>query len=261
MPLWWPHRNHCACPRAGACPSPGKHPLLEHGLLEASDNPAVATRWWRRWPRANIGGLTGLVLDVVDLDAVGAADWLDNAAPDWRGTGPVAQTGKGEHRFYAATGLGNRTRVTGVAGFDFRGRGGYVVLAPSTHVSGCRYRWRAGPQTPLTPMPAVLADILNPPQPVPAPRADDQTRRGGRPTRGWSSAGLLRTMATATDGTRNSTLFWAASRVVKDLHAGRVTPRAATETLDDLEVAARAVGLDESEIARTIRSALRRGSA
>jgi hypothetical protein len=67
-------------------------------------------------------------------------------------------------------------------------------------------------------------------------------------------------MAAARDGTRNSTLFWAASRVVEDLHGGRVTPRAATDTLDDLEVAARAVGLDESEITRTIRSALRRGS-
>ena len=228
-------------------------------MHDASDDPAVAARWWRWWPRANIGGLTGLVFDVDDLDGVGAAESLENAAPGSRGLGPVSQTGKGGHRFCAVTGLGNRTpdrRSSRARPPRQRRR---RLAGPGHARDRYRYRWRAGPDTPLMWMPRVLADIVDPPKRPPA--WNERTSPVEHSSGGWSSAGLLRTMTAAVDGNSNSTLFWAASRVVEDLHAGRVTPRAATDTLDDLEVAARAVGLDGSEITRTIRSALMRGSA
>jgi hypothetical protein len=37
------------------------------------------------------------------------------------------------------TGLGDRAGI--LPGFDFRGRGGYVVGPPSVHPGGHRYRW------------------------------------------------------------------------------------------------------------------------
>jgi hypothetical protein len=252
VPLWWPHGGRCACPRGASCSSAGKHPLTEHGLLDASDDPVVVERWWRRWQHANVGGLTGLAFDVVDLDGPGVAGQLDAIAPGWRGPGPVALTGKGAHHFYAATGRGNRARVGGMAGFDYRGRGGYVVLAPSLHVSGRRYRWLVGPRTALSPLPRPLALVLDPPRPRPwtRPRANDERED-------WSPDGLLRTMGDAVEGNRNAALYWAASRVVEALRAGRVTMPTAERTLDDLEAAACAVGLGEREAVATIRSAFR----
>src|SRR5262245_18998661 len=58
----------CSCRDGAACASPGKHPRLRHGLHDASRDPATVAAWWRRWPRANVGLVTGTVLDVCDID-------------------------------------------------------------------------------------------------------------------------------------------------------------------------------------------------
>jgi hypothetical protein len=56
LPLWWTDEaGVCQCPKGGGCPSPGKHPLLEHGLQDASTNSSTIERWWRRWPRTEPG--------------------------------------------------------------------------------------------------------------------------------------------------------------------------------------------------------------
>jgi hypothetical protein len=79
-------------------------------------------------------------------------------------------------------------------------------------------------------------------QSVSAPSGSPEARLGG----------LCRTVAAATEGTRNSTLFWAASRLAE--MAGELRMNAALQALVH---AAAESGLDGREIARTIDSALK----
>ncbi len=83
LPLWWTDRNGiCACPRGIDCGSPGKHPLVTHGLDDASSDPATIRRWWQRWPRANLGVRTDRE-PRIDIDLIDVAEQLaqDTALP------------------------------------------------------------------------------------------------------------------------------------------------------------------------------------
>jgi hypothetical protein len=109
------------------------------GCTDALANVHAARAWWREHPTANIGLATGHVVDVIDQDgAEGAAWWL--RGQDWPPVIGVATTPRpgGVHRFVRAQGLSNGAKIA--PGIDYRGRGGYVVAAPSV-VDGRRYGW------------------------------------------------------------------------------------------------------------------------
>src|SRR2546428_410395 len=58
----------CSCGKLG-CPSVGKHPRTANGLFDATTELVAISRWFGRWPDANVGVLAGaesglLVLDV-----------------------------------------------------------------------------------------------------------------------------------------------------------------------------------------------------
>jgi hypothetical protein len=82
-------------------------------------------------------------VDVIDQDGTeGAWWWL--RGQDWPQVIGVASTPRpgGVHRFVRAQGLANGTKVA--PGIDYRGRGGYVVAAPSLITEGPnpgRYGW------------------------------------------------------------------------------------------------------------------------
>ena len=113
------------------------------GCLDALDNVHAARAWWREHPTANIGLATGHRVDVIDQDGTqGAWWWLQGT--DWPSVVGVASTPRagGMHRFVRAGGLSNGTRIA--PGIDYRGRGGYVVAAPSVVTEGPnlgRYGW------------------------------------------------------------------------------------------------------------------------
>lgn len=68
MPLFEPGQGgSCSC-GSPQCRTPGKHPRNRNGLKAASADPDVVRTWWTTWPRANIGGRTGAVFDVCDVD-------------------------------------------------------------------------------------------------------------------------------------------------------------------------------------------------
>ena len=73
-PVHWPRHIPggaslaCSCPRGAACDRPAKHPLLRHGVKEATTDPDRIGRWWQRWPQANLGLATGVVFDALDVD-------------------------------------------------------------------------------------------------------------------------------------------------------------------------------------------------
>jgi hypothetical protein len=252
LPLWWPIGDGCACNDPG-CRSQGKHPcapLVPHGLSDATADVAVVESWWARAPEANIGLRTGVAFDVLDAETLDAIDLLD-ARGGTTSAGPMAATGGGGfHAYFAVSGWGNRTRMDGLA-IDWRGVGGYVVAPPSLHLSGRRYRWIDEPDTPLEAPPPVVADLVCPPA-VPALPLTSPPQ-GGR----WSAHGLIGRMAVAVDGERNDVLNWCAWKVARDVGAGTATVAEAQRAFEHLATVAMGRGLTESEVDRTIASALK----
>ena len=157
LPLHGIRNDCCTCGRDD-CVKPGKHPHIWDWVNAATSDRRTIREWWTRWPNANIGGATGELL-VVDIDPKkgGRASLARLEAQD----GPLPSTwrsqtgGDGAHIFFCQPTdeppLGNSTGRLG-PGLDTRGAGGYVVLPPSRHVSGQRYRWTAtGPLAPAPP--------------------------------------------------------------------------------------------------------------
>jgi hypothetical protein len=240
----------CSCGRS-TCDRAGKHPRLRHGLTEASTDPRRIEMWWTRWPDANVGLRTGIVMDVADIDSV--AGWHDlrhllgGAMP----TGPQVRTGGGGwHFWFQPTGHGNRVRL--LPGVDWRGAGGYVVAPPSRHAGRGDYRWLIRPHADPPKAPPVLRDLIA------GPGFDAPGTAIAHPDR--YAAVALRAeadrVARAAVGTRNDTLNRAAFALGQLVGAGMLDPWLAAQELTD---AALHSGLGRVEIRRTIRSGLTAG--
>jgi hypothetical protein len=112
-PVHWPRPTPdattlvCSCPRGPGCDRPAKHPLVRHGIHEATTNPGQLQRWWHRWPTANLGLATGIVFDALDIDGPAGLAALQQLAQtlDLRLPGPVVHTrGGGWHSWFRPTG-------------------------------------------------------------------------------------------------------------------------------------------------------------
>lgn len=151
-----------------------KAPLTDHGLKDASKDPAQIESWWSRWPTANIGIATGAVsggLVVIDLD-VDKDKGIDGRMTlrEWEavhgklpGDTWLAITGRGGyHYFYRDTArVKNRTGL--YEGIDIRGDGGYIVAPPSIHPNGHAYEWEQDPILyPLAEADSIVYDFLFP---------------------------------------------------------------------------------------------------
>ena len=253
VPLFEPDAlGHCSCGRAD-CRRPGKHPRNHGGLTNATTDPVIIAGWWQRWPQANIGGLTGAVFDVCDVDGPDGVAAVTSLLGACHGVGPLVRTGSGGwHLLFKPTGLGNRVRF--LPGTDWRGVGGYVVLPPSVHATGKRYTFVRQAEGDLPAVPAALLAALTPAAPV----RQSATPTVARPT-SYGPAALTREaehVATAPEGGRNHALNRAAFNLGQLIAAGHLTEAHATTALAD--AAARA-GLGEREAARTIASGLTAG--
>jgi hypothetical protein len=249
----------CSCPDR-TCSDPGKHPRLRGWRRLATTDPAVAGEWWRRWPQANVGLVTGRRFDVLDLDGEQGVEALRAAlsiAPTEH-PGPVARTGSGGwHLLYAPTGLGNRVRLLG--GVDWRGRGGLIVASPSRHATGRRYTWVRPLTAALPEVPAGLRRLLTPPPATRTtrPPAPSPAGRSG----GYGQAALAReraAVATAPVGRRNHTLNRAAFNLGQLVAAGLLD---ADEVQAVLLAAALEAGNPQAKARATITSGLAGGAA
>ncbi|HKK14739.1 MAG TPA: bifunctional DNA primase/polymerase [Gammaproteobacteria bacterium] len=145
----------------------GKRPLLpweayQHRLAA----PEEAAAWFRRWPDAAVGVVTGAVsgLVVLDVDPRHGGDGSLQALEARHGPLPVtveARTGGGgRHLYFVHPGGTVRNQVGLAPGMDLRADGGLVVAPPSRHASGRRYRWQPGRgpgEAALAPLPPWLA--------------------------------------------------------------------------------------------------------
>jgi hypothetical protein len=267
-PVHWPRpipggaSLACSCPQGPACDRPAKHPLLRHGVKDATTDPDRIGRWWRRWPQANVGLATGIYFDALDIDGpagLAALRQLQGAA-DLRLPGPLVATGGGGwHHWFTPTGLGNRP-PRGLAYIDWRGRGGCVLAPPSRHISGGTYRWLRGPdQAPLPEVPAALRVRLDPDPPT-APRPTHTIGPAG-PGHLYGRTVLaaeLAALGRAAPGRRNRTLNQTAFKVYRYVASGLLDEQDVTAAFTD---AALAIGLRAAEIGRTLASARTAGLA
>jgi hypothetical protein len=193
IPLHTPERGGCSCGNNASDHSAGKHPRFGDWVKRATTDADAIKGWWRTWPAANVGLVTGarsgfFVLDI-DPDHGGEVSLATLLAE--HGALPItveALTGSGGRHIlfrYPGQHVPNSTSKLG-AGLDVRGDGGQIVAAPSLHRSGGTYEWQqdCGPGTPLADAPAwLLALLLEQPKPAtvaaPVPRSQpiDQARR------------------------------------------------------------------------------------
>ncbi len=129
----------------------GKRPLVAwREFQQRIATAAEIERWFRRWPEANVGVVTGRISGIVVIDVDLRHGGPDSVAAAEAAQGPLPPTveaatgGGGRHLYYAHPGraLGNRVAVS--PGIDVRGDGGCVVAPPSVHSSGRRYTWVEG---------------------------------------------------------------------------------------------------------------------
>ncbi len=123
------------------CTDPGKVPLVAwKAYQDRLPTEDEVRSMWRRFPDANIGMATGHLSKIVVLDldgdlAVHQAQMLgyDN--------GPHTFTGRvgGVHRYFAYREDEPRNFAHKMGGIDYRGEGGFVLMAGSRHASGRLY--------------------------------------------------------------------------------------------------------------------------
>jgi len=148
LPLHWITPGGCSCGSA-KCPSPGKHPLTRTGVNEASSDTNQIAHWWKSWPEANVGIASGKYsgIAVLDIDnkqgGLEKLEALKEEFPEIKKTLSVSTGGGGYHfyfRYPKKVSIGCRNKIDGF-GIDVRGDGGYLVAAPSKHISGHNYDW------------------------------------------------------------------------------------------------------------------------
>lgn len=245
-----------------------KRPLVGQWEQRATNNPKCLDQWPAR---AGIGvacGPSGLV--VVDLDTHGSIpagsqwdqsgirDGLDVFALLWERHSPgtsmfdtltVTTPSGGLHLYFRAP---RATQVRNSASkvapmVDVRAAGGYVVI--DAELENGSYKPSGSPAD-IRPMPTWLVGLATASKPAErrtglpasAPRLVTRTEASRR------VSGLLRTVANAAEGQRNSTLNWAAFQLAKDNLLG-------PEQAQALARAAMSAGLSEHEAVTTVMSA------
>lgn len=120
----------------------GKRPLVSWTRYQTeAPAPSDIDAWWRRWPQAGVGIVTGAATGIVVIDIdVGASD-DDVASFHIPPTAVSVTPSGGRHVFLRHPGV----KVKTVAGLkprvDVRGDGGFTVLPPSVRPDGKRYEW------------------------------------------------------------------------------------------------------------------------
>lgn len=144
-----------------------KRPLLSSwvGFQKRRATEAEIIAWWKKWPKANIGIITGGISGItnVDLDSERAVEFAkENHFP----TTPLVKTAKGYHCYYKyKEGSRNFQKRDDLPDIDLRSEGGYVVAPPSMHYSGKSYNWIEGKcldDLPFAELPEII--LINKPQ-------------------------------------------------------------------------------------------------
>jgi hypothetical protein len=223
-----------------------KRPACPGGFKTATSDPEKLPEIWRQYPGPLIGVPAGIVcgFDVLDLDPrhPEAKEWYSENRSRLPRTRAHRTRSGGLHLLFRHDDTVHCTAGKIALGVDTRGAGGYIIWWPA---AGFPVLSDAA----LAPWPEwLLAELRSKPQSAKATSTTDVNGDG------WLR-GLARSVANATEGQRNSVLFWASCRAGAAVRDGKV---AEAFVIDVLVEAATHAGLTEREAARTIRSGMQR---
>lgn len=180
--------GRCQC-GAADCRNAGKHPIADvfpRGHHSATRDHGYIQKAFSRYPNANLAIVPPDGHVLVDVDgSAGEATFESLGLPETA----RERTGRGRHFLYRldAPLPDNLPKLEGI---DLKSCKGYVVVAPSTHRSGKRYRWLRAHQEVAT----ISPNDLRPAQPRQAeiPTSEIRIREGNRNNTLASIAGYLR---------------------------------------------------------------------
>jgi len=119
----------------------GKEPLVPWKEFQQRIASEQEIReWWKKWPEANVGAVTGTISNVIIVDLDGP-EGKHQAEVLGLTSSSKSVTGKGFHLWYKHPGGNIQNTVRTHPGIDIRGDGGFVLAPPSVHPNGKRYRW------------------------------------------------------------------------------------------------------------------------
>jgi hypothetical protein len=229
------------------CREDTKAPLTPNGFKDASTDPEIVHAWWTGRPEALIGVPTGTKFVAVDLDLQheAAQRWYDKNQARLPLTRTHVTRSGGRHLLFKPN-----PKVGCSAGklgphVDTRGLGGYIIWWPAAGLEVLH-------ALALASVPDWIIEALHPPAPpqnaVPFPIHINAHRQFG---------GIVRTIAEAHEGERNSICFWGACRMREFVAQNAIGRNAAIEIV--VEAASRA-GPPRNEARRTVLSAFRGGT-
>jgi hypothetical protein len=216
-----------------------KRPTCPNGFKDAALPEMGLATLWSRHPGVLVGVPTGSgpgfsVLDV-DKGKGGGEWWAANKARLPATRMHRTRSGGIHCLFQHRDGLLNS--VSKIApGVDVRASGGYIIFWPSHGFPVVDHELAGWPCW------------LKPPEPPPPPRRDPPSPRQAVA----AVEGIVRVVATATNGQRNAVTYWGARRLRELRDEGRIGEGLAREIILD---AALRNGLPAIEAARTIKSA------
>lgn len=240
-------------------PLNGKAPMgryVPRGLYSFTADVGTVRAWWHSAPGANIGLRPPAGYVVVDVDvkdgAPGAQTWRQVTAGRSVPDTLTMTTGSGGWHFWFRLPYEGKLRgnlVHSTSGIDLQPHNKQVVAAPSVHPdNGGLYqlhKWMELDEVPLLPV-WLHGHVYKPAAP---PR--EMPRRARHAGSDLRAEGLIRTVAEAVKGTRNSILNWAAYEAAK----------AGMEIQEELVAAALLAGLDERRARATVASGTKGGGA
>lgn len=235
-----------------------------HGFWAATTDLDLIRKWWAEEPDANIGApckLNGWAVVDIDPRNGGYASLckLEERVGVLPATTMQITGGDGLHMPYLSPGFDLPAQP--FPGVDFK-HNGYILLAPSVHKSGRRYRWAGDGRfrMPAIPWPEALlprkekrqaAPVTRPRPSHPFTAPAGERRPGGGKL--WTIADLVQhVMDSQPEGDRNNRLYFAACRA-HELAEQNLLDLAEAERA--LLSAAEAVGLNYGDALNTFDSA------
>jgi hypothetical protein len=126
--------------------APGtKEPATKHGFKDASLDIERVNRWWPEGSQRGIGTPTGRTFDVIDVDWYRSCEGWHALRDQIPPALARSLTGGGGIHLLIAPDPALRCGTDVWPGIDIRAAGGYVVLPPTRHPTGQRYRWDINP--------------------------------------------------------------------------------------------------------------------
>ena len=228
-----------------------KTPLTKNGYLNASDDPGKIRAMFTRRDGCLIGVPTGAIssFDVLDVDPRnGGREWYEAHKSKLPATRAHRTRSGGLHLLFKHLD-GLRCSTSKIApGIDVRADGGYIIWWPASGLEFKDYPPAGLAGWPLWLLPSMMSVPVAPPRPYPRQAFEKSMER--------QIEGLVKTVARASEGERNSITYWAACRAGELVATGQLGAGLAIEIIAEAAVRA---GLPNFEAKKTAESGVTGG--